>query len=226
MFGLKLKSCGLTNLVGIIVFGKLSAINVFVDFLPVAVCSGIANSFLSFRHDELITIFGAVVKPTLGELSAYGYPVQGFTQLLLLLDVAELCFPNASCEHPRASYAQRREESTDWVQLWLIRFIIEGSALEGMTYQGVMARATTSQRPGQIRGSDQSSYQLLGSADDQSAGAWFTSASLTGSVTADKGLGQRPRLSRNTLADSAKQIRLYSAREKFSGLSFGSGQRH
>ncbi|GJY31775.1 hypothetical protein Tco_0415270, partial [Tanacetum coccineum] len=70
MFGLKLKSCGLTNLVGIIVFGKLSAINGFVDSLPVAVCSGIANSFLPFRHGELITIFGAVVKLSLDELSA------------------------------------------------------------------------------------------------------------------------------------------------------------
>ncbi|GJW91547.1 hypothetical protein Tco_0169100 [Tanacetum coccineum] len=70
MFGLKLKPCGLTNLVGTIVFGKLSAINRFVDSLPVAVCSGIANSFLPFRHGELITIFGARIKPTLDELSA------------------------------------------------------------------------------------------------------------------------------------------------------------
>ncbi|GJS13197.1 hypothetical protein Tco_0407669 [Tanacetum coccineum] len=70
MFGLKLKPCGLTNLVGTIVFGKLSAINGFVDSLPVAVCSRIANSFLPFRHGELITIFGAVVKPSLDELSA------------------------------------------------------------------------------------------------------------------------------------------------------------
>ncbi|GJS59337.1 hypothetical protein Tco_0654121 [Tanacetum coccineum] len=70
MFGLKLKSCGLTNLVGIIVFGKLSAINGFVDSLPVAVCSRIANSFMPFRHGELITIFGAAVKPSLNELSA------------------------------------------------------------------------------------------------------------------------------------------------------------
>ncbi|GKA74867.1 hypothetical protein Tco_0781245 [Tanacetum coccineum] len=70
MFGLKLKPYGLTNLVGIIVFGKLSAINGFVDSLPVAVCSRIANSFLLLRHGELITIFGAVVKPTLDELSA------------------------------------------------------------------------------------------------------------------------------------------------------------
>ncbi|GKB20208.1 hypothetical protein Tco_0854131 [Tanacetum coccineum] len=36
----------------------------------VVVCSGLANSFLPFRHGELITIFGAVVKPTLDELSA------------------------------------------------------------------------------------------------------------------------------------------------------------
>nr|GEU54499.1 RNA-directed DNA polymerase, eukaryota [Tanacetum cinerariifolium] len=57
------------------VFGKQSAINGFIDSLRVAACSGIANSFLSYRHGELITIFGAVVKPTLGELSAYGYPV-------------------------------------------------------------------------------------------------------------------------------------------------------
>ncbi|GJV84430.1 hypothetical protein Tco_1524328 [Tanacetum coccineum] len=70
MFGLKLKSCGLTKLVGIIVFGKLSAIKGFFDSLPIAVCSGIANSFLLFRHCELITIFGAVVKPSLDELSA------------------------------------------------------------------------------------------------------------------------------------------------------------
>ncbi|GKE66424.1 hypothetical protein Tco_1520585, partial [Tanacetum coccineum] len=35
----------------------------------VAVCSGIANSFLRFRHGEVITIFGAV-RPTLDELSA------------------------------------------------------------------------------------------------------------------------------------------------------------
>ncbi|GKD14026.1 hypothetical protein Tco_1198433 [Tanacetum coccineum] len=70
MFGLKLKSCGLTKLVGIIVFGKLSAINGFFDSLPIAVCSIIANSFLLFRHGELITIFGAVVKPLLDELSA------------------------------------------------------------------------------------------------------------------------------------------------------------
>nr|GEU95952.1 hypothetical protein [Tanacetum cinerariifolium] len=46
-----------------------------------AVCSGIASSFLSFTHGELITIFGAVVRPTLGELSAIGYPVQGSVML-------------------------------------------------------------------------------------------------------------------------------------------------
>ncbi|GJU20353.1 hypothetical protein Tco_1153695 [Tanacetum coccineum] len=69
MFGLKLKSCGLTNLVGIIVFVKLSAINGFVDSLPAAVYSRIANSFLLFRHGELITIFGVVVKPSLDKLS-------------------------------------------------------------------------------------------------------------------------------------------------------------
>ncbi|GJR20140.1 putative reverse transcriptase domain-containing protein, partial [Tanacetum coccineum] len=40
----------------------------FVDSLPVAVCSGIANFFLPFRHGELITIFGAVVKQSLDEL--------------------------------------------------------------------------------------------------------------------------------------------------------------
>nr|GEZ97023.1 hypothetical protein [Tanacetum cinerariifolium] len=74
MFGLKLKPCGLTNLVGTIVFGKLSAINDgFVDSLPVAVCSKIANSFLLFTHGELITIFGAVVKPSLDKLSALSW---------------------------------------------------------------------------------------------------------------------------------------------------------
>ncbi|GJR79019.1 CBL-interacting serine/threonine-protein kinase 9 isoform X2 [Tanacetum coccineum] len=46
-----------------------------------AVCSGIANSFLSFRHSELITIFCAMVRPTLGELLAYGYHVPGSVML-------------------------------------------------------------------------------------------------------------------------------------------------
>nr|GEU87352.1 reverse transcriptase domain-containing protein [Tanacetum cinerariifolium] len=101
MFGLKLKPCGLTNLVGIIVFGKLLAINGFVDSLPVVVCSRIANSFLSFGHCELITIFGVVVKLTLGELSAHVYPVQRYwvisAQLtestgLSTLEVIDLCF--------------------------------------------------------------------------------------------------------------------------------------
>ncbi|GKC89004.1 hypothetical protein Tco_1149653, partial [Tanacetum coccineum] len=35
-----------------------------------AICSGIVNSFLSFRHSELFAIFGVVVRPTLAELSA------------------------------------------------------------------------------------------------------------------------------------------------------------
>nr|GEX22742.1 hypothetical protein [Tanacetum cinerariifolium] len=47
----------------------------------IVVCSGIANYFLSFRHGEMITIFGAVVKLALSELSAYGHPVQGSVML-------------------------------------------------------------------------------------------------------------------------------------------------
>ncbi|GKD84176.1 hypothetical protein Tco_1351015, partial [Tanacetum coccineum] len=56
------------------------------------------------RHGELITIFGAVVKPTLGELLAYGYPVQGssricdalarFSELLVQTSATmRFCFP-------------------------------------------------------------------------------------------------------------------------------------
>ncbi|GJW08323.1 hypothetical protein Tco_1570746 [Tanacetum coccineum] len=40
----------IASILSTIVFGKLSAINGFVDSLPVVVYSGIANSFLLFRH--------------------------------------------------------------------------------------------------------------------------------------------------------------------------------
>ncbi|GJZ55081.1 hypothetical protein Tco_0610274 [Tanacetum coccineum] len=88
MFRLKLKPCGLTNLVSTIVFGKLSAINGFVDSLPVAVCSRIANSIFLFRHGKLITIFVVVVKPTLSELSALWVSCSQICDALASHDIA------------------------------------------------------------------------------------------------------------------------------------------
>nr|GEW42542.1 hypothetical protein [Tanacetum cinerariifolium] len=84
------------------------------------------NTLESRRHGELITIFGVVVKPTLVELLAlwlscsWIYAALAIRQedssffcsdssLLLLLDIAELCFPDASCELLDASYVQRQE---------------------------------------------------------------------------------------------------------------------
>ncbi|GJV37433.1 hypothetical protein Tco_0666999 [Tanacetum coccineum] len=54
----------------------------FVDsFTGSRFASGDSQFLLGLGFGELITFFGAVVKPTLGELSTYGYPVQGSVML-------------------------------------------------------------------------------------------------------------------------------------------------
>ncbi|GKB00202.1 hypothetical protein Tco_0828195 [Tanacetum coccineum] len=121
MFGLKLKSCGLTNLVGIIFFGKLSAINGFVDSLPVAVCFGIANSFLLVRHGELITSFGAVIKPSLDELLALWLTCSWICDALAVVDLCGFAwYPGSATmgQRPWFSYvgsaAQLTKHTPEW----------------------------------------------------------------------------------------------------------------
>nr|GEV47079.1 reverse transcriptase domain-containing protein [Tanacetum cinerariifolium] len=76
----------------------MSHLPIFTDsIIPILVLSSLAEWWGDFdvmigiesldriasilRHGELITIFSVVVKPTLSELSAYGYPVQGSVML-------------------------------------------------------------------------------------------------------------------------------------------------
>ncbi|GJX86863.1 hypothetical protein Tco_0337637 [Tanacetum coccineum] len=110
------------------------------------------------KHGELITIFGAVVKPTLDELSALWLSCSWiYDALAVSYSASEICTADDDSKGLRVT------SSADQVQL------------------------PVTQRPG-------------------------SAAEV-----------RCQRLSRNTSAGSAKRIRSYSAREKFSGLSFGSG---